>query len=126
MDNIQTKFILLQAEIYRTDNFLRTYPQFKIFLKELTTNTPIIIFGSFAKLTADKNSDLDLLIISEKEQKLPFHLLPYKTHEIILSENSFIKAIKEQETLIKEIEEKHIILNNHSFYVNIMWGQYGK
>ena len=126
LDNIHTKSILLQAEIYKTDIFLERYPQFKTFLKELKTNIPIIIFGSFAKLTADKDSDLDLLIISEKEQKLPFHLLPYKVHEVNLSESSFVMAVKEQETLIREIEEKHIILNNHSFYINIMWEQYGK
>jgi len=126
LDNIQTKSILLQAEIYKTDIFLEAYSQFKTFLKELKTNIPIIIFGSFARLTADKNSDLDLLIISGKKQKLPFYLLPYKVHEVNLSESSFIKAVKEQENLVKEIEEKHIILNNHSFYVNIMWEQYGK
>ncbi len=126
LDNIQTKSILLQAEIYKTDMFLERYSQFNIFLKEITNNIPLIIFGSFAKLTANKNSDLDLLIISEKEQKLPYHLLPHKVHEINLSETSLKKAVKEQETLIKEIEENHIILNNHSFYVNIMWEQYGK
>jgi predicted nucleotidyltransferase len=125
LDNIQTKSILLQAEIYRTDLFLEKYSQFKTFLKELNTNIPIIVFGSFAKLDADKNSDLDLLILSENEG-LPFHLLPHKIHKVNLSENSFVKAVKEQETLIKEIEEKHIILNNHSFYVNIIWQQYGK
>jgi predicted nucleotidyltransferase len=125
LDNIQAKSTLLQAEIYRTDIFLEKYPHFKIFLKELNTNIPIIIFGSFAKLTAYKDSDLDLMIISEKEE-LPFHLLPYKVHKVNLSERSFLKAVKEQETLIKEVEEKHVILNNHSFYVNIMWQQYGK
>jgi len=125
LDNIQTKLILLQAEIYKTEIFLEKYSQFKTFLKELNTNIPLLVFGSFAKLIADKNSDLDLLILSEKEE-LPFHLLPFKVHKVNLSEISFIKAVKEQETLIKEIEEKHLILNNHSFYVNIMWQQYGK
>ena len=85
----------------------------------------IIVFGSFAKFNPDKNSDLDLLIVS-KEQELAFHLLPYKVHKINLKEKSFLKAIKEQETLIQEIEEKHIILNNHSLYVNTMWSYYGK
>ena len=125
LDNIQTKLILLQAEIYKTEIFLEKYSQFKTFLKELNTNIPLLVFGSFAKLIADKNSDLDLLILSEKEE-LPFHLLPFKVHKVNLSEISFIKAVKEQETLIKEIEEKHLILNNHSFYVNIMWQQYGR
>ncbi len=125
LENIQTKSILLQAEIYKTDLFLEKYPQFKTFLKELKNNISLIIFGSFARLTANKDSDLDLLIISERGQELPFHLLPYRVHEVSLSEDSFIKSVKEQEILIKEIEEKHIILNNYSFYINIMWEQYG-
>ena len=126
LENIKTKSYLLQAEIYKTDIFLETYPQIKTFLKSLNTNTPIIVFGSFAKLKADKDSDFDLLIISEKEQKVPFHIIPYTIHQVKLSENSFIKAVREQEALIKEIGENHIILNNHSFYINIMWGYYGK
>ena len=126
LDNIKTKSYLLQAEIYKTDLYLETYKEFKTFLKSLNTNIPIIIFGSFARFKANKDSDLDLMIVSEKEQKFPFHLLQHKIHQINSSENSFIKAIDSKETLIKEIEENHIILNNHSFYVNIMWNYYGK
>lgn len=125
-ENILTKSYLLQAEIYRTDKFLESYPQIKTFLKSMNTNISLIVFGSFAKLTADKDSDLDLLVISDKDDKLPFHLIPFKIHQVNLSETSFIRAVKEQETLIKEVEEKHIILNNHSFYINIMWENYGK
>jgi len=126
LDNIKTKSYLLQAEIYRTDIFLEAYPLIKTFLKSLNTNIPIIVFGSFARLKADKNSDLDLLIVSGEKEKLSYHLLPYKIHQVNISESSFSKAIKEQETLIKEIEENHVILNNHSFYINAMWENYGK
>jgi predicted nucleotidyltransferase len=126
LENIKTKSYLLRAEIYQTDLFIEKYSQFKIFLKSLKTTNLIIVFGSFAKFTADKNSDLDLLTISEKGLKLPFHLLPFKLHQINMLEKTFLKALKEQENLIKEIEENHIILNNHSFYVNTMWGQYGE
>ena len=126
LDNIQTKSYLLQAEIHKTDLFLENYPQIKTFLKSFNTNIPIIVFGSFAKLKANKDSDIDLFIVSEKGQKLPFHLLPYKVHQVNLSENSFMKSLKEQEVIIKEIEENHVILNNHSFYVNMMWGYYAK
>lgn len=126
LESIQTKFYLLQAEIHRTSLFISKYPVFRTFLKEIKANNTIIIFGSFAKFIADKDSDLDLLIISKKIQKLPSHLLPYKIHEIELSEDSFIKSLKKQETLIKEIEENHIILSNHSFYVSVIWDYYGK
>ena len=126
LENIKTRSYLLQAEIYQTDIFIEKYPQFKMFLKSLKTTAPLIVFGSFAKLTANKTSDLDLLIISEEKIKLPFHLLPFKPHQINLTEKIFLKALKEQEDLIKEIEETHIILNNHSFYISIMWNYYGK
>jgi len=126
LENIKTKSYLQQAEIYQTDLFIEKYSQFKMFLKSLNIIVSIIVFGSFAKFTADKNSDLDLLIISDKELKLPFHLLPFNPHQINMTEKTFLKAIDQQEDLIKEIEENHIILNNHSFYVNIMWRSYGK
>ncbi len=125
LDNIQTKSYLLQAEIFKLDNFLNHYPEFKTFLKSIHSNIPIIIFGSFAKMKADKDSDLDLLVLSKEEQKFPSHLISHQIHQINLSEDSFKKAIKEKETIIKEIEENHIILNNPSSYVNIVWENYG-
>ncbi len=123
-ENIQTKLHVLQAEIYRTLLFLEKYPRFKTFLKEVSTQVPIIVFGSFAKFSAEENSDLDLVIIADEEKKLPLHLLPYKIHEIRLSGKFLMKALEKQEVLIKEIEENHVILNNHSFYVNTMWDYY--
>ena len=112
LENINTKSYLLKAEIYKTEIFIEYYPEIKMFLKALKTNTTILVFGSFANLKAKKESDLDLLILGEEKQ--PFHLLPFKLHKINLKEQSFVK----------EIEEKHIILNNHSFYVNVMWDYY--
>jgi len=126
MDNINVKSSLLKAEIYKTDIFLEKYPEFKTFLKSINSNTTIIIFGSFAKLIADKNSDLDLFIISAQQEKLPSHLLPYKIHQTRLKEDSFKKALLEKEALLQEINLHHVILNNHSSYINIMWGYYGK
>lgn len=126
LENIKTKSCLLQSEIYQTEIFIEKYPQFNMFLKSIKTTVPIIVFGSFAKFSADASSDLDLLVISNKKLKLPFHLLPFKIHQINLTEKSFVKSVNQQETLIKEIEENHLILNNHSFYIDVMWVQYGK
>jgi predicted nucleotidyltransferase len=124
LDNVQTKLHLVQAELHRTSMFLGKYPQFKLFLKNIDTNAPIIVFGSFAKFTANNSSDVDLLTISR--QKLPFHLLPNKVHQIKMSERNFTKSLIKQETLIKEIEKNHVILNNHSFYINTLWRFYEK
>ena len=125
LDNIKVRNILLQAEIYMTDRFLDKYSQFKTFLKSVKTDKPIIVFGSFARFAAGRDSDVDLLVVSGREEKLPSHLLPQKIHKITLSRASFVKALKEGETVIREIGENHVILNNHSFYVNIVWDYYG-
>ena len=125
LDSIHTKFILQQAEIIRTSAFLEKYPFFKTFLKELNAKNPIIVFGSFARFEAKEDSDIDLLVIP-KEKGVPLHLLPNKVHEIEMSKEAFIKALRRDEALIKEIQKNHVILNEHSFYVNAMWGFYGR
>ncbi len=124
LDNINVKFALAKAEIHKTELFLEKYSEFKTFLKAIDTNSIMIVFGSFARFKADKNSDVDLFIIADKEEKLPYHLLAHKIHLKNLKEESFRKAINEKEPLIKEIENNHIILNNHSSYVNIFWRHY--
>lgn len=124
LNNTETKFYLLQAEIHKTKLFIEKYPSFRTFIKDLKINNPLIIFGSFAKFTTDKNSDLDLLIILLKKEKLPLYLLPYKIHKIELSETLFKKSLEKSEPLIKEIKKNHILLNNHSFYINTIWSYY--
>lgn len=127
LDNIQTKHYLLQAEIYKTSLFVDKYPLFKTFMKKINLNEAIILFGSFAKFSANKDSDSDILVISNTGRViLPVHLLPYKIHEINMSEVTFMKSIEKQDALLKEIEENHVILNGHSFYVNTLWGYYGR
>ncbi|MBU2589894.1 MAG: hypothetical protein KKA65_01500 [Nanoarchaeota archaeon] len=54
--------------------------------------------------------------------KLPLHLIPYKIHKVELSETS----VKNQEALLKEIEENPVILGGHSLYLDIMWWNYAK
>lgn len=126
LDNVKTKLYLIQTELHKTALFTDKYPVFKPFMKGIRTNTPLIVFGSFAEFKADKASDLDLLVISKEKQALPFYLLPYNVHLIELSETSFVKALEKKEALVGEVGEKHIILNNHSFFVNTMWNWYGK
>ncbi len=117
--------MLLQAESQRTLAFLEKYPIFRTFLKEIKSETyPILVFGSFAKFSAGKMSDVDILVIANKKTVLPAHLLPNKIHELRLSANNFRKAYKAGETLIKKVEQNHIILNSHSFFVDWMWNNY--
>jgi|SRR3989344_7875730 len=127
LDNIEVKYLILNSEIYKTVIFIKKYPHFTGFLKELDDpEACIVIFGSFAKFSVDKDSDLDLLIISDKKIEIPYHVIPNKIHEIILSKNDFIETVEKNEIFIKKIKENHIILDNHSFFVNVIWRKYAK
>ncbi len=125
LDNIKTRFYLLQSEIYKTMLFLDKYPLFKTFVKELNPNTSLIVFGSFAKFVAKSSSDVDILVISTPKGNfdIPSHLLPYKIHKIDLTYEQFFGG---DGTLLKEVAENHVVLNDHSFYVNYMWRKYAK
>jgi predicted nucleotidyltransferase len=123
LENIETRSALMQAEVERTADFLERYPAFRTFLKEMGTAAMVLVFGSFAGFRAGKGSDVDILVIG-KGPDLPGHLLPNRLHEVSLSEEAFLKAWKNDETLIKKVREKHVILNNHSLFVNMMWGKY--
>ena len=126
LENIQTKFLLLQTEIYRTILFLEKYPFLKMFQKGLKTQAPLIVFGSFAKGGANQDSDFDIVIISKMKVNIPIHLLPCRIHEIRLSEVMFSRAVQRENALLREIEENHVILNNHSYFVNCMWDYHGQ
>lgn len=122
MENIQAKLYLMHAEIFKTSLFLEKYPLMQPFIKEIKNiHLPITVFGSFAKFSANKTSDLDLLIVSEKKQGLPKHLLPYELHEVVLKHTLFFEGLEKKEALICEILENHIILSNFSFFINAMW-----
>ncbi len=126
LENIDTKHYLLHAEIFKTEDFLRRYAPLKSFLKMLSSNIPLVVFGSFSRLSAGKDSDIDLLMIADKKDKIPEYLIPYSLHKIILSEKAFLKGLREKETLIMEIVKNHKVLNNHSFLVNALWEYYAK
>ena len=125
-ENVAAKFLLLQAEIYKTLNFLQKHPEIKSFIKEIKGSFLAILFGSFASGSWKFNSDIDLLMAGGKKEELPLHLLPYKTHLINIPEDSFALALEKKEPLLGEIAENHIILNNHSFYLNSRWKQNGR
>lgn len=128
LENIQTKGMFLQAETRRTSLFLERYPAFKSFLKEMRGifSAPIIVFGSFARFGADKMSDVDVLIVSDEKIELPTHLLPNKIHEIYVHETAFLRLLEKNQSVIKKVRETHIILSNHSFFVDWMWDEHAK
>ena len=128
LKNPLTKYFLEMVEIYKTSKFLVKYTKLFSFLREiakLNINGLIVIFGSFAKSEATKNSDLDILIIGDKKEKVEKikYLLPCKLHCVELTNKNFIDGLNKKDFFVKEILENHIILTSTSKWINIL-GQY--
>lgn len=127
LGSIKARFLIQGAEIWRTIAFLERYLVFKSFLKEIKpVNCAVIIYGSFAESKAARDSDLDVLIVCDKEPDLPEYILPYTLHKVRLSKSEFLRGLEKDEPLLREILLNHIILYNHSFFVDAMWWYYGR
>ena len=90
--------------------------EIKLILKKLLENTPVdsvILFGSYAKNTADKNSDIDLIIDTKQV------LMGFKLYSLITKiEESFNKSVDafekseiiENSKIDKEIKKTGVVV----------------
>jgi len=112
--NLQTKNYIFNAERYKLIKLLKKYPELNIIIEELLKKSEdrlIILFGSYAKFTAKKDSDIDIYVETRSR----------RVKEEIESLYSKIKVkIGDFDTdsqLIMEIIKNHIILKGvEDFY----------
>ena len=119
------------VEAQRARDFTNKNKPIKIFLenikeKLLFPNYSLVIFGSFAKNKQTKNSDLDLVIITskqnlEKAERTPNALARTSNisiHSVEFIWVDFIKMLLSKElTVAKEIVKNHIIIHGcEQFY----------
>ena len=101
------------AETYKLLEFLKKYPQLRNIIEQIKKNEKIhlaILFGSYAKDTAAKNSDVDIYI-DTKDNKLKDEV------ELINSKISVkIGDYNKNSLLIKEIEKNHVIIKGAEVY----------
>ncbi len=96
----------------------------------LNLNGCLILFGSHASLTYNKESDIDLFYVgeikeSEKKKIKEFGKIYNKEiHLTSMSLKQFKEQLSKQGALIKEIVKNHIILYNHDIFINEMWRHY--
>lgn len=112
--NIISKNYVLQAEIHKLNYLINKYPELMIILEEVLKKTDeklILIFGSYAKFRAKKESDIDIYI-ETKDRNLK------KEVESIHSKiNVKIGPFDTKSNLIKEIIKDHIIIRGfEGFY----------
>ena len=121
LENPLTKEHLILCEKERLIDFLEKNTLFSRLYQELSQffkDSKILLFGSSTE-KKDYN-DIDLLIISEnkniKETIKKFEqIYSKKIHVVQTKENGLTK------TLIQEIKQKHIIFNNHEYFMEVLY-----
>lgn len=121
---------VFESEYQRKESVLKN-TDIKIMLNSILENIGsrmfvLLLFGSYAKGKAAKNSDIDLMfIIQDKkmEDKIEdaIRILPLKIHLVIFTENDFIAMKKSKDvTVVSEAIKNNIILYGIEQYYGLL------
>lgn len=112
--NIISRDYVLHAEVHKLNNLIRRYPELLVILEDvlnLVDEKLVVIFGSYAKFRAKKDSDIDIYIETENRN---IKKLVENTHSRI---NVKIGPFELKSNLIKEIMKYHVIVKGfEEFY----------
>jgi len=100
------------------EEFIKNKPLIKIIEKDLDTKDIVLLFGSYAKRTETRKSDIDIIVINKKGDKT----ISFSKHETLFDkeinpmffkEREFILMLRDKEENVgKQALKNHIILNN--------------
>jgi len=110
-----------KKELLKNKDFLVMYND----LIKINRQFILLLFGSHAKETASKHSDIDLLLISSKDDaeliQKELNLIPLKIHLTNVTYEDFIKMLKTKEqTVVSEAIKKNIILFGIEDYYKLL------
>ncbi len=111
--NMEARSYALISEVYKLNKTLKKYPELRKTIKDIQQNKEIglaVLFGSYAKGTANMNSDIDVFI-ETKDRNLKKEL------ELLNSRLSVkLGEYDRSSPLIKEIEKNHIIIKGAELF----------
>lgn len=108
-----------RKELFKNKNFLVLQRR----LEELKVAFIALLFGSHAKGTANKHSDIDILTIGgdQKEIKATLSSLPDKIHLTAITYDEFLNMAKSREfTVVSEAIKNNIILIGIEEYYRLL------
>jgi predicted nucleotidyltransferase len=106
-DNLVSKTYIQQAELYKLTKLLRNNPELSIIFEEILKKTDeklTILFGSYAKGLAKKDSDIDIYIETKSRS------IKKNIEDVHSKVNVKIGTFDIKSPLIKEIIKNHIII----------------
>jgi len=105
--NPETRSYVFMAEHYRLIQTIKKYPYLRKIIEKIQKDNTIglaILFGSYAKHKAKKNSDIDIYI-ETKDRKIKQNLERFDSKLSVK-----IGIYDKKNLLIKEIEKNHVII----------------
>jgi predicted nucleotidyltransferase len=118
-----TKLLLGQIEIFKSIRFLHENKEIAPVIDELLQKCKVlVVFGSYASGTFNKESDLDILFLGKCDKKQISAIKRKQVLEInehYSSYTDFSKTLKLGNALAKEILQNHIIFGDISGVVGI-------
>ena len=135
LGNISTKDYIGQAESLKTGAFCERHFIFKKMREEFTLfifrDTPVVLFGSYAKGSQTEESDVDILVLGNGNARNVIKALKEfgerhkkKLQIQTMTQKDFESGLMERDTLIMEILKNHVILNNVPVIIDILWRHY--
>jgi predicted nucleotidyltransferase len=133
LENEKTLALLQLAEIEKVKQFYAVNKGLKLILEDfvelmksqLKNRVIVVLFGSYAKGTATKESDIDILLISkgkidvEKITREIYAKYGKEITPIVMTPNDFKKQM--EKALIKEIIKDHYILYGVENFINLVF-----
>jgi predicted nucleotidyltransferase len=131
LNNYLTKYYMVLSETYATITYLTENFEIKKLNTEIQNNIDgsILLFGSFANNEMTKESDIDLLIISNKKTneepiKEAGRIIDREINIKFATEKMFLEGLASKDPLINEVVANHIILKGIDPICNILWRYY--
>ena len=120
---------LISIETNKTLDFLKDHFKIKETIKKIDNMIQgnYLIFGSYAKGLEKKQSDLDLFIVGDYDDKKIRELSKLYGIEIqaqSIPKEEFIKAVQEHHIMINEIVKDHIIIRGIDFFTDMIIKDY--
>lgn len=120
-NNDKTKALMNLNEVNKRDDFIKKNKELKLIIEELTLEADAIgIFGSYAKGIQNKESDIDIFIITDK--KLDMTKTVRAVHAKYGKEISPLifsrKQFSTDKPIVQEIINNHILLKGFDYFIN--------
>ena len=125
-----TRYLLNLANYYKKQNYFKKYSILKLISKDFPFNTPLVLFGSYAKQEERQGSDIDLCAVGlmpkeEKEFKKSIRQIELihrvEINCMFFKKDHIIEMLKSKEHNVgKEILINHIALNNEDLWHNLI------